>query len=266
MKRFIIALLVVSATAFWSFRTINNKYNDILTALGIPPSMAKDNVFRSFLGGYFSQPSNPAYKTYPAGKRAAAVQQLGMFVKSYLMSAEFQKKYEENYEMSKPRAPKTVEERINEIITGYKDDLKKSEERLKKAPDNLKSIYEESIVQYKKRIAIYEDKNHPEHAKYMKILQNGYEGELRYYQSRIDELDKKYPKDIKVFIKMRLEEFLRISADVDFDAELVQQGKLKKFVNPEYERKHPNWKYCFRAGRETIEAARKFADQWLKEM
>lgn len=266
MKRFLIALLVVVAAGFFSFRTVNNKYNDILTALGIPPALAKDNVFNSFIGGYFSQPKNPAYKTYPEGKRAAAVQQLGVFVKNYLTSVEFQKKYQEHYERMKPKAPKTVEESVNEIVTGYKKDVKENEERLKRVADNLKPIIEESIRKYKQRIAVYEDKNHPEHAKAMKIEQNSYEGQLKYYQSKLDELDKKYPKDIKLFIKMRLEEFLKISADVDFNAELVQQGKLKKFANPEYERKHPNWKYCFRAGKETVEAARKFAEQWLKEL
>src|SRR5688572_16537137 len=266
MKRFVIALLVVVTTGFFSFRTINNKYNDILTALGIPPAMAKDNVFNSFVGGYFSQPTTKTYKTYPEGKRAGAVQQLGAFVKNYLTSVDFQKKYQENYENMKPKAPMTKEEKVQEIIAGYKKDLKESEEKLKKAPDNLKPVYEEGIRTYKKWIATYEDKNHPDHAKMMRIQQMSADGEMKYYQAKLDELDKKFPKDIKVFIKMRLEEFLKISADIDFDAELVQQGKLKKFVKPEYERKSMNWKYCFRAGKETTEAARKFAEQWLKEL
>ena len=266
MKRFVIALLVVVATGFFSFRTVNNKYNDILTALGIPPALARDNVFNSFVGGYFSQPQNSTYKKYPEGKRAGAVQQLGVFVKSYLTSAEFQKKYQENYENMKPTPPKTRDERVQDILEGYRKDIKKNEESLKKVQDNLKPIIEENIRQYKKLIAVYEDTNHPEHIKYMKIQQMSTDGEMKYYQSKLDELDKKYPKDIKVFIRMRLEEFLKISADVDFDAELVQQGRLKKFVNQEYERKSMNWKYCFRAGKETVEAARKFAEQWLKEL
>ncbi len=266
MKRFVIALLIVVTTGFFSFRTINNKYNDILTALGIPPTMAKDNVFNSFVGGYFSQPSTKSYKTYPQGKRAGAVQQLGAFTKTYLTSVEFQKKYQENYEAMKPKAPNSVEEKIKEIVDGFKKDIAKNEESLKKVGDNLKPIVEDNIRQYKKLLAAYEDKNHPDYTKYRKIQQMSYDGEMKYYQTQLEKLDKKFPKDIKVFIKMRLEEFLTISADVDFDAELVQQGKLKKFVNPEYERKSMNWKYCFRAGKETTEAARKFAEQWLKEL
>ena len=266
MKRIVIALLVVITTGFFSFRTINNKYNDILTALGIPPAMAKDNITSSFLGGYFYAPTSKTYKTYPEGKRAAAVQQLGVFVKNYLTSVEFQKKYQEQYEYMKPTAPKTADEKVKDILTNYKEKLKESEEKVKKADANLKPIFEESIRTYKKWIAVYEDSNHPEHAKFIKIQQQSAEGELKYYQSKMDELDKKYPKDIKVFIKGRLEEFLKISADVDYNAELVQQGRLKKFVNPEYERKSMNWKYCFRAGKETVDAARKFAEQWLKEL
>ena len=266
MKRIVIALLVVVTTGFFSFRTINNKYNDILTTLGIPPQLAKENITSSFIGGYFSQPRNSTYKTYPEGKRAAAVQQLGAFVKSYLTSAEFQKKYQENYENMKPTAPKTADEKVKDILTEYKEKLKENEEKVKKADANLKPIFEEGIRVYKKWIAVYEDSNHPEHAKFIRIQQQGADGEMKYYQSRLVELEKKYPKDIKVFIKGRLEEFLKISADVDFNAALVQQGRLKKFVNPEYERKSMNWKYCFRAGKETVDAARKFAEQWLKEL
>lgn len=266
MKRLVIALLVVVATGFFSFRTINTKYNDILTALGIPPAMAKDNVYNSFIGSYFSQPQNNTYKSYPEGKRAAAVQQLGSFVKTYLTSAEFQKKYQENYEQMKPTAPKSVEERVAELLKDYKRDLKRNEEGLKNADANLKPILEEGVTRYKQWIRQYEDKNHPDHAKAISSMQMMYDGDMKYYQGRIAKLDAQFPKDIKAFIRMRLEEFLKVSADVDFNAELVQKGRLKKFVNPEYERKHPNWKYCFRAGKETTEAARKFAEQWLKEL
>jgi hypothetical protein len=38
------------------------------------------------------------------------------------------------------------------------------------------------------------------------------------------------------------------------------------FENPEYEKKPREWKMCFRAGRETIETARVYASNWLKEI
>jgi hypothetical protein len=35
------------------------------------------------------------------------------------------------------------------------------------------------------------------------------------------------------------------------------------FVNPEYERKPSDWKFIFRSGKESSDAARVVATQWL---
>ena len=39
-----------------------------------------------------------------------------------------------------------------------------------------------------------------------------------------------------------------------------------KFANPAYEQKPTEWKLCFRAGREPVEAAKALATAWLKEI
>ena len=46
---------------------------------------------------------------------------------------------------------------------------------------------------------------------------------------------------------------------------VVVNGK-KKFVNPTYEGKSYNWKQIYRAGREVIEPAISFAEQWIREI
>jgi hypothetical protein len=76
------------------------------------------------------------------------------------------------------------------------------------------------------------------------------------------ENEKKYPSDPNELIKKRLTDFLAISATVDFDAE-VSSGR---FVNSEYEKKTPEWKMCYRAGKEVVEAARVEAQKWLNEV
>ena len=38
------------------------------------------------------------------------------------------------------------------------------------------------------------------------------------------------------------------------------------FVKQDNERKNYLWKACFRAGKESTESARKFAQAWLKEL
>lgn len=264
MKRFLIASLLLTTVGFFSFRTINDKYADILKALGIPPAMAKEKIAYSFMGSYFSAPSNSTYKTYPAGKRAEAVQQLGYFAKTYLTSVEFQKMYKQEVEVMKPTKPKSVEERVAEQLADFKKMVVQNEKML--ANPQLKSAAETNLKGLKDMIATYEDKNHPKHTKQMGFIQMAYDGDMKWYNQQLAKLEAKYPSDVKQFLKMRLQEFLDISATVDYNAELKQDGRLKRFVNPAYERQSMNWKYCYRAGKETTEAARAFVQQWLKEL
>jgi hypothetical protein len=80
------------------------------------------------------------------------------------------------------------------------------------------------------------------------------------------EFDREYPEDPRLLVKTRLQEFLDLTADIDFNARLVNRNGRMVFENPDYESRDANWKKCFRAGKETIAAARDFAQQWLKEI
>ena len=66
--------------------------------------------------------------------------------------------------------------------------------------------------------------------------------------------------------KNRLTEVLETTKDVDFSAELVTRNNKKYFANPAYEKKSNNWKYAFRAGKETTTTVRGFIQAWLKEL
>jgi hypothetical protein len=71
--------------------------------------------------------------------------------------------------------------------------------------------------------------------------------------------------DPDVQLAKRLEAFLAATEDVDFDAKTQGEG-IKRFVKDEYEAKAPEWKMCYRAGKETTEAIRAFARDWLAEL
>lgn len=62
-------------------------------------------------------------------------------------------------------------------------------------------------------------------------------------------------------------EFLEVSKDVEYSAALKdgQHGK-KVFVNQAFENKPSQWKMCYRAGKDVMEAGRAAAQQWLKEL
>ena len=67
--------------------------------------------------------------------------------------------------------------------------------------------------------------------------------------------------------RSELRNFLAVSADVDFNAQLVRSaGGKMTFANPDYESKPAAWKALFRSGRETATALRAAAQQWLGEL
>ncbi|PWU00728.1 MAG: hypothetical protein C5B52_08405 [Bacteroidetes bacterium] len=91
----------------------------------------------------------------------------------------------------------------------------------------------------------------------MKVLDNAIDKQLNK-----SDTEKKVPADPNEMLKMRLQEFLDVSATVDFGAQ-VSGGR---FVKSEYESKSPQWKMCYRAGKDVIQVAREEAQVWLKEL
>ncbi len=47
---------------------------------------------------------------------------------------------------------------------------------------------------------------------------------------------------------------------------LKEEYRMKKFVNPAYEKKPAEWKMAYRAGKPAVDAARTFAKAWLAEL
>ena len=61
---------------------------------------------------------------------------------------------------------------------------------------------------------------------------------------------KLYPEDAAVAVKNRLNEYLALTATVNFTAVTTGSGKNKRFADPAYEAKGPKWKAVYRAGKE----------------
>ena len=60
--------------------------------------------------------------------------------------------------------------------------------------------------------------------------------------------------------------FLDATADVAYDAQLVEKDTKKVFANQAQEGKPAEWKMAFRAGKPATEAARAFAQKWLTDL
>lgn len=91
--------------------------------------------------------------------------------------------------------------------------------------------------------------------------------EQRDFQDRLAKYEKKYPADPRLLVASRLHQFLELSQDIAFEAKLLPSGGGRmKFADPQYEGKSSQWKLCYRAGREPVQAARAFATQWLRQI
>jgi hypothetical protein len=86
------------------------------------------------------------------------------------------------------------------------------------------------------------------------------------YEQELKNWEEQFPADFRVLIKKRISAFLAMSADVDYAAKLAPRGDKMVFVSDDYEQKSPEWKICFRAGKEATDAARVFAKTWLAEL
>lgn len=87
-----------------------------------------------------------------------------------------------------------------------------------------------------------------------------------YYNEQLAEWKANYPATSKEMLRRRLREFLEVSRDVDYDAQLVRKGRKMVFVNEDYESQSEEWKRCFRAGKAPVEKARAIAKSWLAEL
>jgi hypothetical protein len=94
-----------------------------------------------------------------------------------------------------------------------------------------------------------------------------YDQQIEQHKKDIADWEAKYPENNpKPLIKIWLESFLEQTQDVDFNAQTAIDKDKTKFVKQEYERKDYMWKLCYRGGKETTEAGRKFAQSWLNEL
>lgn len=86
------------------------------------------------------------------------------------------------------------------------------------------------------------------------------------YKEDLQRWEKEYPTNLNLLLKLKLNEFLRLTSDIDYNAKLEPHYNKMIFSNPALEAKDEFWKACFRAGKPTVDAARAYAQQWLSEL
>lgn len=258
--------IALAATAF-------KMVDDIINRIGITHSTAQNHIMNNLLGDFEQRPvdvsivedgsGNPAnvynqLKSFKlpylrqqmpkliAGDKAGMAKELCAYVKEYVSSQEFADKYAKIKEQTKPTSEPYRMDAAQ--MAQSKKDLKEMENNLAKMKaQKMQAQYikqmEDGIANFKKTIAENQDPT-PNKTKWEYM----------------------YPEDPAVLVKRRLQEYLTLSATVDFNAPLAEADKYgrKKFIKPEHESKSLKWKAIYRAGKEVNDVVTAFVKEWLK--
>jgi hypothetical protein len=240
-----------------------------LGSLGVNDATGKQIVDGWLDSGYINaSPAAKAFKSAAATSRATLVTNAIAWARTYTESPAFKAAYERERVSNRPTPP-DVKGSVDDELAKQSAERKKNVEEMKKSlaqfPPDMRKSMEAAIKEAEANNAKLDAD-----PQMVAIFRQGIEaqraGEQEAYKGRLAAYEKRWPADSKVLIARRLQEFLDISRDVDFDAKLVPSGRLMRFAVPRYEEKPPIWKLCYRAGREACGAARDAAQAWLKTM
>ncbi|MBC5993930.1 hypothetical protein [Pontibacter cellulosilyticus] len=265
LSAIVIAIVCIGLFSF----TARSASEAVFQRLGMSQSEADQNISQSILQGYLSHAGARNLKSIAIGDRAAAVKDLMLYAKQYTKSDAFQKQYEALRTQQRPQAPAAAESEEDirsKMVSDLKKSIKSTEESMAKMNDETKKMMAESLAMLKAQLKEYENPN----SEMVKMLAagsaqtNAYEQEA--YKEKLVKWQKQYPADAQAFVKVRLQQFLNETKDIDFNAALKDSGRGKmKFVNPAFEAKSSDWKKAFRAGKDATTTARQIAQQWLQE-
>jgi hypothetical protein len=236
--------------------------DDVLTELGLTQAQARQQMISAYKYGLnsislwsLSADKRQMIESVSPAKRAELVRGILTLAKSFFMSDDFQSAYAESEGLHKPTPPQS---RGSVSAEQQKKQMDMAEQSMQYLPESVKAQYKQQLEQAKKQIVADSAKNAVEDTK----SQARYQADLKTY----NESSSKYTLS-KPQLKTCLKEFLETTKDIDFDAKLISlpNGK-KRFLDPRLESRPAFWKYCFRAGKEPVEAARSIAQTWLKEL
>jgi hypothetical protein len=262
MKRIKI-LFAITGVAFvlMAFKMID----DIISRLGMEKQSAQYCIIQNIIGRYDTGPvdgsidDGPSTSIYNqlrsfrvpyarllpdiiAGDKVAAAADLCTYIKNWVTSEEFMTAYNKSREAAMPLTDNGMS------LTSLKRNSEVFRINIKNYPTDIKYVAEQQkqLDENEKRVYALQD-----------AMKKPFAGK--------DLWEKAYPADPALLIKKRLQEFLQISATVDYSAKLTGSGKKQIFVNPVFEKKSLKWKAIYRAGKEVNDRVSLFVNDWLKE-
>lgn len=251
---------------------------DGLTTMGVRPNEAQTRLFEVLSSGrLYHDAAKTAFLKATSEARVAMVNGALTWAKEYTGSPEFAKRYATTRTQAEPRVPGgrkwTAEEELNRRQAFFEQRIATEKKKLEAPPsprqtpeqqqaartwsEDLIKRTETELARYKDPVARAE-------------LRKPYEIEDQRYKEEHAKWEQDYPPEYRAAIAKRLREFLALSATVDFGAKLVpcknSWQRHSCFADPTYEKKADEWKRCYRAGKQPVDAARTFATAWLQEL
>jgi hypothetical protein len=242
---------------------------DLWGRLGITEERAKTDSVQALARGSvpFYGVAKAVMSTAPAARAALVIEGL-TWVKGFAASAEFKKAYAGIREDNKPDAP-TAKGSPDDQAKAQDAETRRNIEEARKMLAMLPPDQRKQAEDMLKQMEADAKKNAADPKMQELGRQMAAEGEKQAqqdYKARVADWERDYPADSSVAVANRLRTFLETCGDVDFNAKLVGRNGKMYFADERVQSKSSEWKLCFRAGRETTDAARTFARNWLGEL
>jgi hypothetical protein len=240
------------------------------TEFGLAENDVKQKMVGVLANGNLSiYPDKKLFQAANPAARVAFVKTVLGWAKTYCESPAFRADYDRQRAEAKPlpRPSKgTPDERFAQYLADQQKGLENMKQTVAKMTPDMQKQMEGTVKQMEANM-----ERTSRDPKIKAIITEGFrkenEADQKAYQATLAAYDAKFPADPKALIAGRLRQFLNVSKDVAFDAKLVPSGVGRmKFADPLYEAKPSDWKLCYRAGKEPVEAARAFAADWLRQI
>jgi hypothetical protein len=235
-------------------------------AIGMTDSDAQDLIHQSVFQGFPVAAARASLKAVPAARRAELVRAAGALARTYLASDMFRRRYAADLasapdEQRPPAPPQKFADFEGASRAAVEENIAELKKETSIPADQRAELEDAMRVQLRQITGA----NAQQRAAWEAEDRERFARESAAHDEAVAE-GRALPVEPKDLIRTRLLRFLSDTADVDFDAPLVLEQGTQKFVDRAHETKPGLWKACYRAGRPATEAARAFANAWLKEL
>jgi hypothetical protein len=237
-----------------------------LETLGLDEATARQYTMDALTNGYlWVGAAGARFKALSDDGRSSVVTEGMSWARTFVESDAFKSAYEELRKSRMPTAPEFEGSVDDELEQTREKQLAEVEETrnttLPMLPPESRQQMEQGLAQTTEYF------NNPEMLKALRAtIEQTRVSSLASYESALDSWNTDYPEDPNALVARRLQHFLDVTTDVNFDAGLVERDGAMKFENEEYETKSAEWKMAFRAGEDAVTAGRETATEWLADL